>query len=154
MFTVQQIKHMINTDSLHTFYNSRSWRRLSHEVMRTQHNECQMCKAQGKYSKAVKFTTYVVPKVKKISVKNNKKGTITITASKVKGAAGYAFVVTADSNLYDIVDIKESKKNTVTVKNLTKGHTYYIRACAYKLNKQKQKVFGVYAKKAKITIKK
>ena len=40
------------------------------------------------------------------------------------------------------------------MKNLTKGHTYYIRACAYKLNKQKQKVFGVYAKKAKITIKK
>ena len=111
-------------------------------------------KVTGKYSKAVKFTTYVVPKVKKISVKNNKKGTITITASKVKGAAGYAFVITADSNLYDIVDIKESKKNTVTVKNLTKGHTYYIRACAYKLNKQKQKVFGVYAKKAKITIKK
>ena len=29
-----------------------------------------------------------------------------------------------------------------------------IRACAYKLNKQKQKVFGVYTKKAKITIKK
>ena len=111
-------------------------------------------KVTGKYSKAVKFTTYVVPKVKKISVKNNKKGTITITASKVKGAVGYAFVVTADSNLYDIVDIKESKKNTVTVKNLTKGHTYYIRACAYKLNKQKQKVFGVYTKKAKITIKK
>ena len=111
-------------------------------------------KVTGKYSKAVKFTTYVVPKVKKISVKNNKKGTITITASKVKGVAGYAFVVTADSDLYDIVDIKESKKNTVTVKNLTKGHTYYIRACAYKLNKQKQKVFGVYTKKAKITIKK
>ena len=103
---------------------------------------------------AVKFTTYVVPKVKKISVKNNKKGMITITASKVKGAAGYAFVVTADSGLTDIVAIKESKKNTVTIKNLSKGHTYYIRACAYKLNKQKQKVFGVYTKKAKITIKK
>ena len=111
-------------------------------------------KVTGKYGKAVKFTTYVVPKVKKISVKNNKKGMITITASKVKGAAGYAFVVTADSGLTDIVAIKESKKNTVTIKNLTKGHTYYIRACAYKLNKQKQKVFGVYTKKAKITIKK
>ena len=111
-------------------------------------------KVTGKYSKAVKFTTYVVPKVKKISVKNNKKGTITITASKVKGAAGYAFVVTADSGLTDIVAIKEAKKNTVTIKNLSKGHTYYIRACAYKLNKQKQKVFGVYTKKAKITIKK
>ena len=111
-------------------------------------------KVTGKYGKAVKFTTYVVPKVKKISVKNNKKGMITITASKVKGAAGYAFVVTADSGLTDIVAIKESKKNTVTIKNLSKGHTYYIRACAYKLNKQKQKVFGVYAKKAKITIKK
>ena len=111
-------------------------------------------KVTGKYSKAVKFTTYVVPKVKKISVKNNKKGTITITASKVKGAAGYAFVVTADAGLTDIVAIKESKKNTVTIKNLSKGHTYYIRACAYKLNKQKQKVFGVYTKKAKITIKK
>ena len=45
-------------------------------------------KVTGKYGKAVKFTTYVVPKVKKISVKNNKKGMITITASKVKGAAG------------------------------------------------------------------
>ena len=62
--------------------------------------------------------------------------------------------MTADSGLTDIVAIKESKKNTVTIKNLSKGHTYYIRACAYKLNKQKQKVFGVYAKKAKITIKK
>ncbi len=68
-------------------------------------------------------------RVKKISVKNNK-GMITITASKVKGAAGYAFVVTADSGLTDIVAIKESKKNTVTIKNLSKGHTYYIRACA------------------------
>lgn len=58
--------------------------------------------------------------------------------------------LSADSNLYDIVDIKESKKNTVTVKNLTKGHTYYIRACAYKLNKQKQKVFGVYTKKLRL----
>lgn len=53
MFTVQQIKHMINTDSLHAFYNSRSWRRLSHEIMRTQHNECQACKERGKYSRAV-----------------------------------------------------------------------------------------------------
>lgn len=52
MYTVQQIKHMINTDSLHTFYNDRSWRRLSHEVMRAQHNECQMCKSYGRYSKA------------------------------------------------------------------------------------------------------
>ena len=73
-------------------------------------------KVTGKYGKAVKFTTYVVPKVKKISVKNNKKGMITITASKVKGAAGYAFVVTADSGLTDIVAIKATYKHTVGLK--------------------------------------
>lgn len=53
MFTTQQIKRLINTDSLHRFYNSRSWRNLSHAVMREQHNECQLCKEKGKYSKAV-----------------------------------------------------------------------------------------------------
>ncbi len=52
MFTTQQIKHLINTDNLSRFYNSRAWRNLSHAVMREQHNECQLCKQQGKYSKA------------------------------------------------------------------------------------------------------
>ncbi|MFR5152116.1 MAG: fibronectin type III domain-containing protein [Ruminococcus sp.] len=111
-------------------------------------------KVTGKYSKAVKFTTYVVPKVKKISVKNNKKGTITITASKVKGAAGYAFVVTADSSLYRYCGNQGIQEEYGNCEEPDEGTYYYIRACAYKLNKQKQKVFGVYTKKAKITIKK
>lgn len=52
MFTTQQIKHLINTDSLERFYNDRAWRRISHEVMHEQHNECQMCKAKGRYTRA------------------------------------------------------------------------------------------------------
>lgn len=52
MFTLQQINHLINTDNLSLFYNDRSWRRLSHDVMREQHNECQVCRQCGRYSRA------------------------------------------------------------------------------------------------------
>lgn len=108
----------------------------------------------GKYGKAIKFKTFSVPKVKKITVTNKKKGTINIKISPVKGAVGYAYVITSDPDLTDVVKIGTTKKTTATVKNLKKGQTYYVRACAYKLNAQKQKVFGVYNKKVKITIKK
>lgn len=53
MFTIQQIKHLINTNRLDIFYNSRAWRRLAHSIMHEQHNECQVCKSHGRYSKAI-----------------------------------------------------------------------------------------------------
>ena len=52
MFTVNQIKEMIRQNDMHAFYNDRGWRRISHEVMREQHNECQLCRQHGRYSRA------------------------------------------------------------------------------------------------------
>lgn len=52
MFTVNQIKEMIRQNDMHAFYNDRGWRRISHEIMREQHNECQLCRQHGRYSRA------------------------------------------------------------------------------------------------------
>lgn len=52
MYTTQQIKHLINTDNTAAFYNDRSWRKLAHNILSEQHNECQLCKGKGKYNKA------------------------------------------------------------------------------------------------------
>ena len=52
MFTVQHIKHLISINRLDKFYNDYYWRRLAHTVLTEQHNECQHCKARGKYTRA------------------------------------------------------------------------------------------------------
>lgn len=51
-FTSEEICKLIADDRLNLFYNSRSWRRLAHDVMRSQNNECQLCRARGRYSPA------------------------------------------------------------------------------------------------------
>lgn len=33
------------------FYDSRAWRRVRREVLRLDHNECQLCKARGRHSR-------------------------------------------------------------------------------------------------------
>ena len=43
---------LIDCNKLYEFYNSRYWRRLSHEVIKEQNNECQLCKARGRYTRA------------------------------------------------------------------------------------------------------
>ena len=52
VFTVEQIKKLIEDNRLDIFYNSKYWRRLSHAIIREQNNECQICKSRGKYSRA------------------------------------------------------------------------------------------------------
>ncbi len=52
MFTVIKIKGLIECDRVDIFYNSYHWRQLSKQVKAEQHNECQLCKKQGKYSPA------------------------------------------------------------------------------------------------------
>lgn len=50
--TIGQIKELIENNRLDIFYNSKYWRRFSHEVKREQNNECQMCKSKGRYAPA------------------------------------------------------------------------------------------------------
>ena len=50
--TTNEIIGLIAQGNLYPFYNGRQWRRLSHEVMREQHYECQLCRARGRHRRA------------------------------------------------------------------------------------------------------
>lgn len=52
MFTVSEIRELIRKNKTAVFYNDRTWRNLSAEIRREQHNECQLCKRKGKVSAA------------------------------------------------------------------------------------------------------
>lgn len=46
------IYYLIKTDSVYKFYKTPEWQALKSEVLKEQHNECQVCKRKGKYTKA------------------------------------------------------------------------------------------------------
>lgn len=52
----EYLKEWINelsaNNQMYKFYKSREWRQLKNEILKEQHNECQICKAQGKYTPA------------------------------------------------------------------------------------------------------
>lgn len=43
---------LFNDDNIHAFYVSGAWKKLRKETLEEQNNECQMCKARGKYKRA------------------------------------------------------------------------------------------------------
>lgn len=47
-YTTAEIAAMIVADNLAPFYNSRAWRRLSHDVILKNNNECYLCRKAGK----------------------------------------------------------------------------------------------------------
>jgi len=46
------LKNLIKTNELFKFYRSTAWINLREEVLKEQHNECQLCKDKGLYAKA------------------------------------------------------------------------------------------------------
>lgn len=51
MKTKELIK-LIRTNNLMKFYKNKEWRELRIKALERDNNECQMCKARGKYTKA------------------------------------------------------------------------------------------------------
>jgi 5-methylcytosine-specific restriction protein A len=49
---VQWITALIRHNKIVVFYKSKEWRILRAEVLKDQHNECQMCKDNGVYEEA------------------------------------------------------------------------------------------------------
>lgn len=49
---VQWITTLIRRDKIVVFYKSAAWRHLRTETLEEQHNECQMCKANGSFEVA------------------------------------------------------------------------------------------------------
>lgn len=96
--------------------------------------------------------------VKKASVKkvvNNSKKKAKVTITKVSGAKGYRVQYSTDKKFKKgVKTTKAATKTTVTLSGLKKGKTYYVRACAYKLDSQNSKIFGPYGASKKVKIKK
>lgn len=46
------IYYLIKTKQVYKFYKTSEWQGLKAEVLKEQHNECQVCKRKGRYKKA------------------------------------------------------------------------------------------------------
>lgn len=52
VYTTEQIRQLIAEGRLEEFYNSKGWRKRSRRIIKAYHNECQMCKAEHRLTRA------------------------------------------------------------------------------------------------------
>ena len=92
--------------------------------------------------------------IKKVTNVSGKKMKVTI--NKVSGAKGYRIMYSTDKKFKKGKNTitKIVKGTNTTISKLKKGKTYYVKACAYKLDSKNNKVFGPYSKVKTIKIKK
>ena len=50
---LQRLNTLIEAENADAFYSWKPWKRLRESVLRLDNRECQLCKAKGKYRKAV-----------------------------------------------------------------------------------------------------
>lgn len=107
----------------------------------------------GKYTGTQTVTFKIVPeKVVLKTVKAGKSGTATVTIGKAGGkVSGYAIQVSTDSS-FKKVTIYRTAKTTYTLKNLSKGKTYYVRVKAFTKVSDKN-VYGAASKTIKVKAK-
>lgn len=88
----------------------------------------------------------------KLSAKNNKKKSVTLSWKKVNGATGYQIQYAANT-AFAKKKLKSTKKTKLVIKNLKKKKTYSFRVRAYKVSNN-VKVYGNWSKVKKVKIKK
>ncbi len=93
-----------------------------------------------------------VDRVEDVKLKAKSKK-ITVTFGKVDGAKGYQIEYALNKKMTKSKKAKTTKKTSITIKNLKKGKTYYVRVRAYKLD-GKKKVYGKWSSVKKIKVKK
>lgn len=109
----------------------------------------------GKVTLTAKWEKVSTDKTTVKSAKNKKEGEIKVTFDKVSGAKGYTVYYSTNKNLENAstFDVSSEKKST-TIKELEKGKTYYVTVKAYKLDSQKNKVYGKSNKTIRVEVKK
>lgn len=85
-------------------------------------------------------------------LKSSKSKQLTIKYAKTSGAKGYEIRYAANKKLKNAKKLTTNKTN-VTIKNLKKKTTYYVKVRAYKVDSAGQKVYGDYSKLVKLKIK-
>lgn len=116
--------------------------------------------AKGNFEGTVRVPFYIAKKVSVgkatvASAKNSKSKAIVVSLKKVKGAKGYEYAYSTEKKFKEATTkIKSTTKNTLTIKSLKKGKTYYVRARAYKKNSAGRKAYGKWSASKTIKIKK
>ena len=107
----------------------------------------------GKYTGTQTVTFKIVPKKAVLkTVKAGKSGTATVTIGKAGGkVSGYAIQVSTDSSFKKVTTYRTAK-TTYTLKNLSKGKTYYVRVKAFTKVSDKN-VYGAASKTIKVKAK-
>ena len=107
----------------------------------------------GKYAGTQTVTFKIVPKKAVLkTVKAEKSGTATVTIGKAGGkVSGYAIQVSTDSSFKKVITYRTAK-TTYTLKNLSKGKTYYVRVKAFTKVSDKN-VYGAASKTIKVKAK-
>lgn len=101
---------------------------------------------------SVKFKTPA--KIKKLTAKNKKKRSVTLSWKKTKNAFGYE-IQYARNKKFKSCRKRTIRKTTTTFKNFTKKKTYYFRVRAFSVNQNKtQKKYSKWSPVKKIKIKK
>ena len=107
----------------------------------------------GKYTGTQTVTFKIMPKKAVLkTVKAGKSGTATVTIGKAGGkVSGYAIQVSTDSSFKKVTTYRTAK-TTYTLKNLSKGKTYYVRVKAFTKVSDKN-VYGAASKTIKVKAK-
>lgn len=88
------------------------------------------------------------------SLKNSSKSKMKITIKTAKTIDGYEVSYSTSKNAKKNAIVVDTVKSSITVKNLIKGKTYYVRVRSYSYDSAGQKVYSGYSKIKKLSIKK
>jgi hypothetical protein len=111
-------------------------------------------KGKGYYKKTQKVTFTIKPgKTTLSSLKNSKAGQVAVVIKKNAQASGYVVQYSLNKNFESSSTVDAKSKTNVTLNNLSKGNTYYVRVRAYKTVKG-AKLYGEYSEVKQISVEK
>lgn len=86
-------------------------------------------------------------------LKSTKKKRAVIKWKKVKGVKGYQLIYGTTRGLHKKTKKKITKKNSLTIRGLKSGKTYYFKVRCYSKDSKGKKVYGKYSKVKKVKVK-
>ena len=88
-----------------------------------------------------------------VTIHGKKAGKAIVTVKKVAGAEGYQVQYSLKKSMKSAKNVK-IKKNSITIKRLKKGKTYYVRVRAFSKDSNGKQICTAWSTAKKVTIKK
>jgi uncharacterized repeat protein (TIGR02543 family) len=108
------------------------------------------------YAKWEKVTKPEAPTIKSLTNTGSKKMKVSLKSS-VSGAKGYEITYATNKKFTEnlnTVTVSKASTKTKTIKQLTKGTTYYVKVRSYKVDSTGNKIYSKYSKTVSVKIKK